>query len=477
MWLGGPLASFGNWITYILQVILGYLTTLLICAVIQNARTRVRVWGGFLSFAISAWAFLWIPFQVRTPVYSAFRAVPLPARAALHIAVPVEGVWVWWLTRIAPLAANIYFFMLLVIVLHFLIKLVQLKSFLERTQPPSPQLELRFRRLCLELKVEGCELGLVSELRSPATCCWWRSYVLLPMELVPYLEGDQLDDALRHELVHVRQHDYLWDRLAALGCRMVFFHPLVWLGYRHLRRERELACDFDVVKESREVRLRYAECLTTLARWFISRGSLSPGISFLSSDSLLAVRVRALLSEPPVCSVPRKMALTGFVLTIGTVAFLLVSGLGLSLYSAIHPTSVLARTRNTLSASVRRRVVGAKPAHSFMPVSTAVEGPSMAPQSTGLNSINSLVQFQRAPLPALDSSTRSPDTIQEDPARGQDDAGLRRSHNVWDEAPMPLARAPKWRSVVIGAITGGVGLAAGRIDVDDDDDGPHKKSR
>jgi beta-lactamase regulating signal transducer with metallopeptidase domain len=475
MWLGGSLASFSTWITYILQVVLGYLTTLCICAVIQNARIRVRVWGVFLACALAAWTFLWIPFQVRIPAHSAFRVVPLPAGAALHVAVPVEGIWAWGLARMAPVAANIYFFMLLIILLHFLLKSLQLKSVLARTQPPSSQLELRFRRLCLELKVEGCELSLVSELRSPATCCWWRSYVFLPVELVPYLEGDQLDDVLRHELVHVRQHDYLWDRLAALGCRMVFFHPLVWLGYRHLRRERELACDFDVVKGSPEVRLRYAECLTTLARWFIARGSFSPGISFLSSESLLAVRVRALLSEPPVCSVPRKMARTGFVSTIGTVALLLVPGLGLSLYSPIHLTSLLARPRNTVLASAGKKVVSAKPAHSFMPDSTAVEAPSMAPRPAALNSINSVLQFEPAPLPVLGSSTRSHDTI-ESATRGTDDGGLRRSHNVWDEAPMPLARPPKWRSVVIGAITGGVGLAAGRIDVDDVD-GSRKKSR
>jgi beta-lactamase regulating signal transducer with metallopeptidase domain len=476
MRLGGTLASFSTWITYILQVVLGYLTTLCICAVIQNARTRVRVWGGFLSVVLAAWAFLWIPFRVRIPAYSALRAVPLAAEAGLHVSVPVEGVWAWSLSRVAPVAANIYFFILPVILLHFLLKSVQLKSVLARTQPPSPELELRFRRLCFEMKVEDCELSLVSELRSPATCRWWRSHVLLPVELVPYLKGDQLDDVLRHELVHVRQRDYLWDRLAALGCRMVFFHPLVWLGYRHLRRERELACDFDVVKDSPEVRLRYAECLTKLARWFIARGSLSPGISFSSSDSLLAVRVRVLLSESSVCSLPRKVARTGFVSTIGTVALLIVPGLGLSLYSPIHLTSLLARPRNTLSASARKKVIGAKPGRSLTPGSATVEAPFMAPSPARLNSLNSLLHFQPAALPLLDDSSSRQDTVETSPTRSTDDGGLRSPRDVWDEAPMPRARASKWRSVVIGAITSGVGLAAGRID-GDDVDVPHKKSR
>jgi hypothetical protein len=38
---------------------------------------------------------------------------------------------------------------------------------------------------------------------------------------------------------------------------------------------------------------------------------------------------------------------------------------------------------------------------------------------------------------------------------------------------MPLATAPKWRRLVISAITGGVSIATGVDDVD----GPRKKSR
>jgi hypothetical protein len=47
---------------------------------------------------------------------------------------------------------------------------------------------------------------------------------------------------------------------------------------------------------------------------------------------------------------------------------------------------------------------------------------------------------------------------------------------VWDEAPMPHASPPKWRTLDIGAITRGVGMATGRVDIDDDD-GPHRRGR
>ena len=476
MWFDGSLASVSIWITYFLQVVFGYLTTLSICAFIKDARTRVRIWGVFLSLTIAAWVFLWVPVRAGGPARFAFRSIPLPPMAALHVALPVEELWASYFARIVPTAAYLYVFLLLVSVLHLLLKSVQLKSVLRQTQPPSPQLQLRFQRLCHELNVDRCELGLASELRSPATCYWRQSHVLLPIELIPPLDSDQLNDVLRHELVHVRQRDYLWDRLAALGCRLVFFHPMVWLGYRHLRWERELACDYAVVQEHTEVRLRYAECLTRLARWFMARKNLSTGISFFSSRSLLAVRVRALLSEPSICSAPHEAARAGFVSIVATVALLLVPGLGLSLYSPIHLTSVLARPRNPRSASARKNTAGAKPTHSSMSKAPTGEAPWMASQPATPQSINLLLDFRPASLPLLDASATSKDMAEASSTDVKDDTGLQSSHAVWDEAAMPLARPPKWPTLVIGAITSGVGMATGGIDVDDVD-GPRKRSR
>jgi hypothetical protein len=42
------IASLGFGITYFLQVVIAYLTTLSICAFVHNARLRVRIWGAFL---------------------------------------------------------------------------------------------------------------------------------------------------------------------------------------------------------------------------------------------------------------------------------------------------------------------------------------------------------------------------------------------------------------------------------------------
>ena len=472
MWLDGSLAGLSIWITYFLQVALCYLTTLLVCAVVAQGPIRVRLWGGFLLLSVSAWLLLFIPARGGNLLHSSGPGVHFSPESSLHLAVPVEGLWASVASRFAQATAYLYVFVLLISVLHLIVKSSQLKRVLRRTRRVSPNLQRRFRRLCLELNVGRCEFVLASELHSPATCYWWRHYVLLPEDLVPLLDSDQLDDVLRHELVHVRRNDYFWDRLAALGCRLVFFHPLVWLAYRHLRREREVACDFAVVRESTEARLRYAECLTTLARWLMTRNNVSTGVSFFSSDSLLAVRVRALLTEPSTNFTHRRVARAGFISIVVSPALLLVSGLGLSLYSPIQLNSLLTQPRDY---HTRRKVGRAKHTHPSMPQVSTVGTQGMSDQSAALQSLNLLLKSQPSSLPVLNSSDSTRDAA-ETGFTVKENAELQRSHDVWDEAPMPLARPPRWRALVVDAIAGGASLATGRIDVDDVD-GPRKRSR
>ena len=478
MQFDGSIASLGVGITYFVQVAVAYLATLSICAIMHNARARVRIWGGFLVWAIATWALLWIPVQTIRPVRSVFRSVPLPPTAELHVIMPVADQWASYFVRVAPAVGFLYFSLLLIAVLSLFLESRRLKAALRRTHPPSPQLQMRFERLCQDLHVTRCELRLVAELRSPATCYWWRSHVLLPLELLPHLESDQLEDVLRHELFHVRQHDYLWDRLAALACRVVFFHPLVWLAYRHLRWERELACDYAVVRESSEARLRYAQCLTNLARWFMARRTSSSGITFLSFESLLKVRVRAVLSEPSLYSPPGEAVRTGFALMAASIVLLFLPSLGLSFYSPIRLTRLLAQPGKAPSSSARRKRAGAKAAHASAPktLAIAMETMQITSQSGAEGSIKTLLDVPPAALPSLALSTVSEDTAPTTSTSVKENVGLPSRHAVWDETPMPLAHPPKWRTLAIGAITGAIGMATGQIGPDDID-GPRKRSR
>ena len=478
MWFDGSLAGLSIWVTYCVQVVFAYLTTLCICSFIQNPRARVRMWGCFLFLTIAAWLLLWVPSKAANPVHFILSSTSLPPTSNLHLALPVKTVWASYVAKLAPAALRVYALVLLALLLHLLLKSMQLRSVLRRTEQPSPHLGLLFRRLSLQLGVRHSELGLVSELRSPATCYWLRSHVLLPTELIPHLGSDQLADVLRHELTHVRQHDYLWDRLAALGCRLVFFHPLVWLAYRRLRWERELACDHAVVEKREESRLTYAECLTRLARWFAEENTRSEGIGFSSSESLLAVRVRALLREPSAYSNFGKAARVAVVAITATAALFLVPGMGLILYSP-GPLSAWLRPARDLhddSMKTPRR----KAHHGSLDKRVTTPQAAMVPQSEPPQAVDLLLNSQLTSMPVLTNSSpvaESPTEMRSVYSDGtDDDARLHPSNTVWDEAPMTLARPPKWRNLVVRAIANGVAVAAGGIDIDDVD-GPRKRGR
>src|SRR5579862_8201943 len=461
MWFNGSLASLGTAITYLLQVVCYYLSTRLICTLVRNARIRVRLWGCFLFLTVAAWASLWIPTRANGVIHNSVRSLPSLSRGSLYLALPVADVLASYLDKLAGPAAELYLLSLLISAVYLILQSGKLKGVLRRTQFPSPQLHLRFQRLCLELGIASCELRLSEELSSPATCYWWRSHVLLPADLPPQLDDDQLEDVLRHELLHVKRKDYLWDRLADVGCRLVFFHPLVWLGYRHLRWERELACDQAVVRECTEARLRYAECLTMLARVFMERKKFSPGIKMFSSESLLAVRVRSLLDEPHPYSVSHVVARTGLAGIVAGISLLLTPGVGLSLYSPVHLAKLLtdrslgSGQSHTKTGSIRRGFESraAKrgtlvPSHGEIPKPPAI-----------------LSDLLPKALPVLSASPTAEANMEADYASVRGDIKLHNSRSVWDESPAPLAAAPKWRTLAVRAITGGLGVAAGRIGV------------
>jgi len=182
--------------------------------------------------------------------------------------------------------------------MSFCVRFWQLRTLLRTSQPASDSLLSAFESVRKSIQAPHCELRLVSRLRSPSAAGWRHPKILLPDEFVHRLETPELTWILRHELMHVRRRDYLWDTLATLGCYLVFFHPAAWLVRRHMRWDRELACDDAAVDRSDLCRLDYAACLTTLASWRISGQGVAGPIDLLSLPSLLSVRVRAMVSPP-----------------------------------------------------------------------------------------------------------------------------------------------------------------------------------
>ena len=82
---------------------------------------------------------------------------------------------------------------------------------------------------------------------TPAVFGPWRSTILLPAALVERMTPDELQPILAHELVHVRRRDPAAAQLQLAAQLLWWFHPFVWWANRQIRRERERACDEEVI--------------------------------------------------------------------------------------------------------------------------------------------------------------------------------------------------------------------------------------
>jgi beta-lactamase regulating signal transducer with metallopeptidase domain len=473
MFVDTNLSAVSTWMTYFVQIALGYLTTRGLCALIPSPRIRLRLWGCFLFLTIAGWTI----FGVHV---SAGNSVPLTT-GSLHVVGnrgqwgfwPVSGSWAGHLAWVGPWTWRLYLSIVIIFMLQLLWKSLRLRSFLRTGQAPSEEVGLLFKRLCREMKVSRCDLILLGDLRSPATVCWWQPHVLLPTELVPFLDGGQLADVLRHELIHVRCRHYLWDRLAALGCRLVFFHPAVWFAHRRMRQERELACDLAVVQNGEDRRLRYAECLVKLARWwFLARRNSPDAIGFSSSESLLSARVRALLRETSPCSGFQQAARNGVVAVVATTAVCFLPSIGVTLYQSRPWASVVTPPQH--DGATRRKHVAGTDRESRMPTRKQLYSEvSLEPrlplvQNGAMSQPAALLErLSSRALPVLGNpSTGASHASEADstPAlTGNDRSGSVALHPVWDESPMPRpsTAAPNWQKATIDAINIGVNLATG----------------
>lgn len=99
-------------------------------------------------------------------------------------------------------------------------------------------------RLGLRRKIR---IVVVRDALGPAALGLLRPMVVLPEVLVTASARAELEPILAHELLHHRRGDVLagWLQLAAQV--VWWFHPLVWWANRSATRQRELACDEEVV--------------------------------------------------------------------------------------------------------------------------------------------------------------------------------------------------------------------------------------
>ena len=125
------------------------------------------------------------------------------------------------------------------------LRFLRFRRLLSAAEPAPDVLAARARALAGRLGVRRPPLLLLLPARVPPML--WPSasgpLLLLPRDLVPGLEGGELDALLAHELAHVRRRDH-WVRFLEIGATALFWwYPVTWWARRALRRAEERCCD------------------------------------------------------------------------------------------------------------------------------------------------------------------------------------------------------------------------------------------
>ena len=180
-------------------------------------------------------------------------AATLRTRASERLAAIMPWLTFVWLAGVLLLASRLVGGWLLVMRLR------------KSAMPVAAHLEEILSRLSGRMRVSRAVRLCVSALvETPAVVGHLRPLILVPASAITGLTPEQLEAVLAHELAHVRRYDYLVNLLQTAAETLLFYHPAVWWLSRHVRLEREHACDDAAVEAMSGDVLLYARALAAL---------------------------------------------------------------------------------------------------------------------------------------------------------------------------------------------------------------------
>jgi bla regulator protein blaR1 len=105
-----------------------------------------------------------------------------------------------------------------------------------------------FEQCKKQLNISGhLVVGESPHVKSPITFGLFRNYVVLPINFDEWLSLDEINYIFLHELHHYKSKDIVSNYLIVIFQIIYWFNPLVWIAFRKMRLDREIACDYAVL--------------------------------------------------------------------------------------------------------------------------------------------------------------------------------------------------------------------------------------
>lgn len=107
--------------------------------------------------------------------------------------------------------------------------------------------------------ISGVTVKQSQQLHSPLLQGFHKATLILPVNFFDIPQSAR-ELMLKHELVHFRRGDLIWNFAAICTLCLFWFNPLTWWAYKQFRHAQEMACDAEVLANSNATtKLSYAK--------------------------------------------------------------------------------------------------------------------------------------------------------------------------------------------------------------------------
>ena len=109
-----------------------------------------------------------------------------------------------------------------------------------------------------------------------------RPHLVLPQALLARLDNDETDALLLHELTHIARRDHVVRLVEMVATILYWWHPVLWVARRALRRNEERACDVRTVTTRPDLASAYARGLLATLDFLRRGGAERPALATAS---------------------------------------------------------------------------------------------------------------------------------------------------------------------------------------------------
>jgi bla regulator protein BlaR1 len=185
----------------------------------------------------------------------------------------------------------------------------------KRTMSLGVQLQQQIGNFAQKMDItKTVRVGFSRMVDVPCIVGFLKPVILLPITLSTYLEAEEIEAILMHELAHIKRNDYIINLLQQVITTLLFFNPCVLLINKLIGEERENSCD-DLVVDCTQAPVVYAKALFKLEQ--NRQNELQLALAVTGKKYQLLTRIERIMKTKKQMPSIRPTLVAMLILTIG----------------------------------------------------------------------------------------------------------------------------------------------------------------